>query len=77
MHLTHFLCHKVRPFYLTTPIFYVNASPHLGHLYTALLADAACRFQRLKGGNPVFLTGTDEHGIKVKIYTLLIVFILN
>ncbi len=53
-------------FTLTTPIFYVNAPPHLGHLYTALLADAQARFRRLTG-QPAFLsTGTDENGLKVQ-----------
>ncbi|XP_065338157.1 methionine--tRNA ligase, mitochondrial [Cloeon dipterum] len=54
-------------FFITTPIFYVNASPHIGHLYTSLVADAAQRFQRLLTKNVSFLsTGTDEHGSKVE-----------
>ncbi|XP_059474908.1 methionine--tRNA ligase, mitochondrial [Neocloeon triangulifer] len=54
-------------FFITTPIFYVNASPHLGHLYTSLVADAAQRFQHLVSKSPSFLsTGTDEHGSKVQ-----------
>ncbi|XP_059045502.1 methionine--tRNA ligase, mitochondrial [Achroia grisella] len=57
-----------RPFYITTPIFYVNAAPHLGHLYTAVVADAIQRFEKLV--NPdydiIFSTGTDEHGTKVQ-----------
>ncbi|XP_064383251.1 methionine--tRNA ligase, mitochondrial-like isoform X2 [Halichondria panicea] len=53
--------------FITTPIFYVNADPHIGHLYTALLADAAHRWQLVKGVGPaVFSTGTDEHGLKVQ-----------
>ena len=51
--------------YITTPIFYVNAQPHLGHAYTAVIADAACRFRRLEGEEVRFQTGTDEHGEKV------------
>jgi len=53
------------PFYLTTPIYYVNAQPHLGHAYTTVLADAMARFQRLAGRDVVLLTGTDEHGDKI------------
>jgi methionyl-tRNA synthetase len=49
-------------FYLTTPIYYVNASPHLGHAYTTLLADAKARYRRLQGDDVFLLTGTDEHG---------------
>ncbi len=54
-------------FYLTTPIYYVNATPHLGHAYTTILADTMARFQRLRLGpdRVYFLTGTDEHGDKV------------
>ncbi|XP_049810134.1 methionine--tRNA ligase, mitochondrial isoform X1 [Schistocerca nitens] len=54
-------------YFITTPIFYVNASPHLGHLYTAVIADALQRFQRLVYGTKcIFSTGTDEHGTKVQ-----------
>jgi len=49
-------------FYLTTPIYYVNARPHLGHAYTTIAADAMCRYRRLAGDRVWFLTGTDEHG---------------
>ncbi|MBI3629180.1 MAG: class I tRNA ligase family protein, partial [Candidatus Rokubacteria bacterium] len=51
-----------RTFYLTTPIYYVNARPHLGHAYTTIVADAMCRYRRLAGDRVWFLTGTDEHG---------------
>jgi methionyl-tRNA synthetase len=51
--------------FITTPIFYVNAIPHLGHLSSALLADAQARWLRLCGKDVVFSTGTDEHGLKV------------
>ena len=53
------------PFYLTTPIYYVNALPHLGHGYTTIIADACTRFQILNGKNAMFITGTDEHGDKI------------
>jgi methionyl-tRNA synthetase len=54
-----------RTFYLTTPIYYVNARPHLGHAYTTIIADAMCRYRRLAGDRVYFLTGTDEHGDKI------------
>ena len=50
---------------ITTPIFYVNAEPHIGHVYTALLCDARARWSRLRGKEVLFTTGTDEHGLKV------------
>ncbi len=52
-------------FYITTPIYYVNGMPHIGHAYTTIVADVASRWQRLKGRRVCFLTGTDEHGQKV------------
>ena len=52
-------------FYVTTPIYYVNAEPHLGHAYTTVVADAVARFHRLMGEETRFQTGTDEHGDKV------------
>ena len=52
-------------FYITTPIYYVNARPHLGHAYTTIVADVACRFHAMKEEETFFLTGTDEHGDKV------------
>jgi len=53
------------PVYLTTPLFYVNAEPHLGHTYVTLVADVLGRFWRARN-RPVFvLTGTDEHGDKI------------
>ena len=51
-------------FYITTPIYYVNAEPHLGHAYTTILADSLNRFHKMQGKNTFFLTGTDEHGDK-------------
>jgi methionyl-tRNA synthetase len=54
-----------RTFYLTTPIYYVNARPHLGHSYATIAADAMCRYRRLRGDRVYFLTGTDEHGERI------------
>ena len=54
------------PYYLTTPIFYVNDVPHIGHAYVMVACDALARFMRLDGRNVHFLTGTDEHGQKVE-----------
>ncbi len=53
-------------FYITTPIFYPNGAPHIGHAYTALASDVIARFERLDGKDVFFLTGTDEHGLKMK-----------
>ncbi|MBN2079092.1 MAG: methionine--tRNA ligase [Spirochaetes bacterium] len=52
-------------FYVTTPIYYVNAEPHIGHAYTTILADFISRFHRMLGHDTYFLTGTDEHGDKI------------
>ncbi len=54
------------PFYITTPIYYVNDAPHIGHAYTTLACDVLARFKRLDGHDVRFLTGTDEHGQKVE-----------
>jgi methionyl-tRNA synthetase len=54
--------------YLTTPIYYVTARPHLGHAYTTVVADAVARWHRLRGDAVHLLTGTDEHGLKVQQY---------
>ena len=51
-----------KKFYITTPIYYVNAHPHIGHAYTTLACDVLARFKRLDGFDVKFLTGTDEHG---------------
>ena len=53
-------------FYLTTPIYYVNDKPHIGHAYTTILADVLTRFHRNTGEDVFFLTGLDEHGQKVQ-----------
>ena len=53
-------------FYITTPIYYVNDRPHIGHAYTTILADVLARYHRSLGDDTFFLTGTDEHGQKVE-----------
>ena len=55
-----------KTFYITTPIYYVNDVPHIGHAYTTVAADCLARYKRLKGYDVLFLTGTDEHGQKVE-----------
>jgi methionyl-tRNA synthetase len=57
---------KIKPQYITTPIYYVNAEPHIGHAYTTIAADILSRYYRMKGSRVFFLTGTDEHGQKVE-----------
>ncbi len=54
-----------KPFYITTPIYYVNARPHLGHAYSTIAADVACRYNLMRDRETFFLTGTDEHGDKI------------
>ncbi len=53
-------------FYVTTPIYYVNGAPHIGHAYTTIVADVMARCHRLRGEDVFFMTGTDEHGLKVQ-----------
>jgi len=55
-----------KTFYVTTPIYYTNAKPHIGHAYTTLVADTLTRFKRQRGIDAFFLTGTDEHGINIE-----------
>ncbi|KAH9210318.1 tRNA synthetases class I (M)-domain-containing protein [Leptodontidium sp. 2 PMI_412] len=55
-----------KPYYITTPIFYVNAAPHVGHLYTMVLTDILKRWQVLRGKKAILCTGTDEHGMKIE-----------
>jgi methionyl-tRNA synthetase len=57
---------KGQKFYITTPIYYVNARPHIGHAYTTLVCDAIARRKRMLGFDTFFLTGTDEHGQKIE-----------
>jgi len=54
-----------KSFYITTPIYYVNASPHIGHAYTTIVADVLSRYHRMAGDDTFFVTGTDEHGDKI------------
>lgn len=56
----------IRPFQITTPIYYVNDKPHIGHAYTSIACDVIARFMRLSGRRVFFLSGTDEHGQKVE-----------
>ncbi|KAI9882267.1 MAG: hypothetical protein M1823_005987 [Watsoniomyces obsoletus] len=58
--------HEEKPYYVTTPIFYVNAPPHIGHLYTLILADILKGWQVLRGRKAILCTGIDEHGTKVQ-----------
>ncbi len=57
---------STKNYYLTTPIYYVNAAPHIGHTYTTLAADTIRRFKRMQGFDAVLTTGTDEHGLKIE-----------
>ena len=52
--------------FITTPIYYVNDVPHIGHAYTTIICDTLARFYRLRGDDVFFLTGTDEHGQKIE-----------
>src|SRR5438034_11153559 len=56
----------MKSFYVTTPIYYVNSLPHLGHLYTMIVADTVARRKRQQSIETFFLTGTDEHGIAIE-----------
>ena len=53
-------------FYITTPIYYPSAKPHMGHAYSSIIADFFARFKRIDGFSVFFLTGTDEHGLKIQ-----------
>ena len=55
----------MKPFYITTPIYYVNAQPHIGHVYSTLIGDVLKRYKKLSNNDVYLLTGTDEHGLKV------------
>ncbi|MGB2783591.1 MAG: class I tRNA ligase family protein, partial [Atribacterota bacterium] len=54
-----------KTFYITTPIYYVNDVPHIGHAYTTIAADVVARYKKLSGYDVLFSTGTDEHGQKI------------
>jgi hypothetical protein len=64
-----------RPFEITTPIYYVNDKPHIGHAYTSTACDVIARFMRLSGREVFFLSGTDEHG-QVRLLLLLLLLFL-
>ena len=53
-------------FYISTPIYYPSAKPHMGHAYSSIIADFFARFKRINGFKVFFLTGTDEHGLKIQ-----------
>ena len=53
-------------FFITTPIYYPSGNPHMGHAYSSIIADVLARFKRLEGKNVFYLTGTDEHGLKIQ-----------
>lgn len=66
-----------KPYYITTPIFYVNAAPHVGHLYTMVLTDIVKRWHVLKGNQAIMCTGTDEHGLKASNQSQLLIHMLT
>ena len=55
-----------KPFYITTPIYYPSGNPHIGHCYTTVACDSIARYKRMQGYDVMFLTGTDEHGLKIE-----------
>ena len=57
---------EMKKFYITTPLYYVNDKPHIGHAYTTILADVIARYKKMFNEKVFFLTGTDEHGQKVQ-----------
>ena len=57
---------KDKNFFITTPIYYPSGQPHMGHAYSSIIADVFARFKRNDGFNVYFLTGTDEHGLKIQ-----------
>ena len=57
---------KQNNFYITTPIYYPSGQPHMGHAYSSILADVFARFKRNENNQVFFLTGTDEHGLKIQ-----------
>ncbi|AGO09857.1 AaceriAAL133Wp [[Ashbya] aceris (nom. inval.)] len=64
---THRALRAIPKFHITTPIFYPNAKPHLGHLYSSLLCDVQARWHKLRDNEVLFTTGTDEHGLKIQM----------
>ena len=61
----------MKKFYITTPIYYLNSVPHIGHAYTTLAADIINRYKKQKGFDSYFLTGTDEHGANIEKSAIL------
>ena len=59
------MCNE-KKFYITTPIYYPSGKPHMGHAYSSIIADVIARFKRLEDIMFIFLTGTDEHGLKIQ-----------
>ena len=57
---------KDKNFYITTPIYYPSGNPHMGHAYSSIIADVFARFKRNDNSKVYFLTGTDEHGLKIQ-----------
>lgn len=57
---------KKKPYYITTPIYYPSGKPHIGHCYTTVACDSIARYRRMQGYDVMFLTGTDEHGLKIE-----------
>ena len=64
-------------YYVTTPIYYVNDTPHIGHAYTTILADVLTRYHKVNGDQVFFLTGLDEHGQKVSQQPQRVTYPLN
>ena len=56
----------MKKYFITTPVYYVNDKPHIGHAYTSVAADVLARFHKLQGDDVFFLMGTDEHGLKIQ-----------
>ena len=67
----------MKKFYITTPLYYVNDEPHIGHAYTTILADVMTRIQKIQNNDVYFLTGTDEHGQKFRKQRLKIKLLLK
>src|ERR1700738_2506573 len=62
----NFMAEKKEKFYITTPIYYTNGLPHIGHTYTTVVCDTIRRYKRMRGYDVVMTTGTDEHGVNVE-----------
>ena len=60
----------MKKFYITTPVYYVNSKPHIGHSYTQVACDVVSRYMRSSGREVFFMTGTDEHGEKIERSTI-------